>query len=233
MITVAALFTKNNGQPATGLTLAQINLYLYRRRKSDGVVSTVWTAQNPTEEIGGGLYSRAYTGEDVNTYEYFAYGQYTGATVLDTNYATQNSAWFSEAAVWGYTTRTLTSSAAATGATVSGSSITITRGDTMSAALTGLGSVAAYVTLDFTVKGDVMNSDNEAVIHIRKNASGVGDGLLRLNGAAAADASKGSITINDAALGNITIAMDATVTDDLDPYEGMFNVDADVTMAVV
>ena len=87
MLTVTALFTKDSGDPATGLTLAEIDLYLYRRTKTGGVVSTVWTAENPTEEIGGGLYSKSYAGDEPLLYEYFGSAQYTGATVLDSNYA--------------------------------------------------------------------------------------------------------------------------------------------------
>ncbi len=90
MFTVASLFTKDDGDPATGLTLAEIDVYLYRRAKDTGVVSTVWNGVNPTEEIGGGLYGRAYTTDDFATYEYFAYAHYTGATVLDTEYALQS-----------------------------------------------------------------------------------------------------------------------------------------------
>jgi len=83
---VAALFTKSNGQPATGLTLADIDLYLSRRAKADGTVTAVWSGEHPTEEVVGGLYSKAYAA-DTTTYDYFAYAHYTGATVLDVDYA--------------------------------------------------------------------------------------------------------------------------------------------------
>ena len=83
---VAALFTKSNGQPATGLTLTDIDLYLYARAKSDGAMSTIWNGENPSEEVGGGLYSKAYAA-DTTTYDYFAYAHYTGSTTLDVDYA--------------------------------------------------------------------------------------------------------------------------------------------------
>jgi hypothetical protein len=83
---VAALFTKTNGQPATGLTLTDIDLYLYARAKADGTMSTIWNGENPSEEVGGGLYSKAYDA-DTTTYDYFAYAHYTGATTLDVDYA--------------------------------------------------------------------------------------------------------------------------------------------------
>ena len=88
---VSALFTKNSGQPATGLTLTDIDLYLYRRAKADSAVTTVWSGENPTEEIGGGVYSKSYT-DDPATYDYYAYAQYTGATTLDVDYSLQGGA---------------------------------------------------------------------------------------------------------------------------------------------
>jgi len=86
---ITVLFTKNTGEPATGLTLADIDLYLNRRTIATGAVAPVWSGVNPTEEVGGGIYSRAYSGEDISTYDYFAYGQYTGVTTLDSTYALQ------------------------------------------------------------------------------------------------------------------------------------------------
>lgn len=98
---------------------------------------------------------------------------------------------------------------------VEGSTITILRGDTFNPPpLTNLGTLTGYVSIDFTVKSDKLQTDDEATIRIRKNASGVGDGLLRLNGAAPTTET-GSITINDEATGDITITLDETATDDL------------------
>ena len=113
------------------------------------------------------------------------------------------------AAVWAYTTRTLTASAASTTATVSGSEITIVRGDTLSATLTGLGSLAGYTSLWFTVKDNTARMDSESIIQIKLNTGGADDGLLYLNGASASDDSSGSITIDDSDAGDITIALDA------------------------
>lgn len=86
---ITALFTKDSGAPATGLTLTDINIYLYARNRTTGAITNVWNPENPTEEIGGGLYSRNYS-EDPDTYTYFAYAQYTGATTLDVDYALQS-----------------------------------------------------------------------------------------------------------------------------------------------
>jgi hypothetical protein len=98
---------------------------------------------------------------------------------------------------------------------VEGSTITILRGDTFNPPpLTNLGALTDYVSIDFTVKSDKLQTDDEAAIRIRKNASGVDDGLLRLNGAAPTTET-GSITIDDEATGDITITLDETATDDL------------------
>ena len=221
MLLITLLLTTNSGDPATGLTLSEIDIYLYRRAKAGGAVSTVWDGLHPTEEVGGGLYSRAYSDEDVDTYDYFAYAHYTGAETLDSDYALSVQTGIGEANVWSYSTRTLTQSAASVTAAVSGSDITITRGDTLSASLTGLGSLSGYVSLDFTVKGGKADSDDDALIRIRLNASGSDDGLLRFDKTAAADADQGSITIDDADAGNITITLAAALTDDLAVQSGL------------
>jgi hypothetical protein len=114
------------------------------------------------------------------------------------------------AAVWTYTTRTLTQSAASVAAAVAGSSVTVTRGDSWSVSLTGLGNIAARSKLWLTVKASEHDADTAAIVQIEETA-----GLVYLNGAApvapvvAADA---DITVNDAALGNITITAAARAT---------------------
>ena len=99
--------------------------------------------------------------------------------------------------------------------TVKGSTITILRGDTLSAKLSDLGDLTNYVSLDFTVKRNAYQTDDEATVRIRKNASGLTDGLLTLNGATPSSADDGSIAITDAAAGDITITLAASCTDDL------------------
>ena len=86
------LFTKSSGQPAAGLALADIDLYLYRRAIATGTAETVWSGVNPTEEVGGGIYTRSYT-DDPDTYTYYGYAQYTGATVLDVDYSLQGGSY--------------------------------------------------------------------------------------------------------------------------------------------
>jgi len=100
-------------------------------------------------------------------------------------------------------------------ATVNGTTITILRGDTFECSISGLGSLASYVSLDFTVKADKTQADSDSLIRIRLNATGLADGLLTLNGATASNADDGSIAITDQAAGDITITLAASCTDDL------------------
>ena len=98
---------------------------------------------------------------------------------------------------------------------ISGTAITILRGDTFECSISGLGSLASYVSLDFTVKADKTQADSDSLIRIRLNATGLADGLLTLNGATPSSADDGSIAITDAAAGDITITLAASCTDDL------------------
>ena len=114
---------------------------------------------------------------------------------------------------------------------VEGSTITILRGDTFNPPpLTNLGALTDYVSIDFTVKSDKLQTDDEATIRIRKNASGVDDGLLRLNGAAPTTET-GSITINDEATGDIAITLDETATKELST--GSYSYDVQLITATI
>lgn len=130
---------------------------------------------------------------------------------------------------WAAPVRTLTSSAAQTAATVAGDDITVMRGDTWTIALTGLGNLAAYTSLDFTVKTSTRQPDSEAMVRIRKNVSGTGDGLLVLAGAAGT-AAQGSIAINDAGAGNITITLAAAASALVSP-DGAYHYDIQMISA--
>ena len=78
-LTVAVFFTQGTGAPAIGLALGDIDLYLTAQNRATGVDAVVWNgAQNPTEEIDNvGAYIRIYAGADLDTYNYFARGNYT------------------------------------------------------------------------------------------------------------------------------------------------------------
>jgi hypothetical protein len=87
-LTVSATFTKNSGQPATGLVLAEIDLYLTQQDRATGVDTVIWDGtENPTAEMDNvGAYIRILTTADLDQYNYFATAYYTGATVLDQDY---------------------------------------------------------------------------------------------------------------------------------------------------
>ena len=84
-----AAFTENGGDdPATGLTLAEIDLTLYSQNIATGALLQVWDGtQNPTAEVPlVGMYSRILAGADFSIYIYHGGADYTGAAVLDANY---------------------------------------------------------------------------------------------------------------------------------------------------
>jgi hypothetical protein len=104
--------------------------------------------------------------------------------------------------VWAYTSRTLTQTAAAVTAAVTGSTVTQYRATSWSFSLTGLGSLAARTKLYFTVKRSGLDGDGGAVVQIEETA-----GLVYVNGAAATVAGNGTLTVTDAATGAITITL--------------------------
>ena len=108
------------------------------------------------------------------------------------------------AAVWAYATRRLTQSAVEVAAVVAGEDLALFRGDTWEISLEGLGDLTGNQEIWFTAKGDSADSDSEAVLQITRTG-----GLERLNGAAGT-ALDGTLTIDNAALGNITIRLEAS-----------------------
>lgn len=110
--------------------------------------------------------------------------------------------------VWGYATRTLTQGAASVTAAVDGETITMYRDATWIIPLTGLGSIATYDTIYFSVKETVTDSEDDAILRVYNNASG----LERFNKAAPVAATNGVITIDDAIAGDITITIQEAET---------------------
>jgi hypothetical protein len=115
--------------------------------------------------------------------------------------------------VWEYTTRTLTQSAASVAAAVQGDRITVYRGTRWSITLTGLGNISALDRVYFSVKKSWRDSENDAMVRLRNGSNG----LLRINKAAATSSSAGTLTINDAVTGSITITIAASETDAVVP----------------
>lgn len=118
----------------------------------------------------------------------------------------------SEAQIWGYATRTLTSPTpgSTTPPAISGSTLSITKAVSFDVTMTGLTIPSTWTKVYFTVKTATNVADNVSMIQIVKSNPGAGgDGLLYANGATAGDATQGSLTIDQPG-GNITIA----ITDD-------------------
>lgn len=89
-ITIAAIFTRNSGEPATGLALSDIDFYLTRQVRLTGEDNVVWDGtQNPVEEMDNvGTYIRIYNGANLDLYNYHGAAEYTGAVVLDQDWIT-------------------------------------------------------------------------------------------------------------------------------------------------
>lgn len=108
--------------------------------------------------------------------------------------------------VWAETPRTLTTPVGAVSPTVTGMDVTVQRGDTWSASLTGLGNLAGRSKLWVTAKSSTTEADSQAMWQIEETG-----GLLVLNRAPAvapaATSTDGSLTVNDEAAGDITVML--------------------------
>lgn len=158
--------------------------------------------------------------------------------------------------VWDAPVRTLTQAAAQVVSGLDGSTITVLRGDLLTVALTGLGSLAGRTKLWFTMKRNVSQTDAQAVIQIVE-----GVGLVVLNGAAVPpedpmsgdpEATWAEVVVDDEDAGDVTVtiqgmasALLAPVTDyaydiqildaddkPLTKVTGLFNVVGDVTRSI-
>jgi hypothetical protein len=233
MITISVLFTKNSGDPATGLALGDIDIYLKRRAKSDGSVSAVWDGVNPTEEVGDGYYTRAYTDEDYDTYDYYARAEYTGGVSLDSNHSLQeaplaigaadidievdeaivNASLPTAAEVWSYSRRTLTQAVTSVLSAMEGGDLNIHRGDTFDYTWSNL-SVSDVSKAQFTVKRSKDHADAAAILQVDSAT-----GLLYVNGAAPPDDTKGSVTVTST---TIQVVIDADITAGLTAVKGLY-----------
>jgi len=116
-------------------------------------------------------------------------------------------------AVWVSTTRTLTTSAAAGSSAISGSLLTIQRGDYVTASITGLGNISTRTKLYFTLKYNVDDLDEAAIVQIEETAGlGTFNGTGLFTAPVAADA---SITVTNATTGAVTIVFKSALTRNL------------------
>ena len=112
--------------------------------------------------------------------------------------------------IWSAASRTLTQSAAAVSAAVSGSSLNITIGATYSATISGLTISATWEHIYLTIKDMASDADANSIIQIMVTnpADAVNDGIMYLDKTAATVTTKayGSLTIDQAG-GTVTIAI--------------------------
>jgi len=91
--------------------------------------------------------------------------------------------------------------------------------------ITGLGDISSRVSLYFTAKKDLdTNTDSLAILQL-KEVKGVGSTLEVIDQIPvdAADSTKGTLTVDDESLGNITITVDETMTN-MERYVGDWDV---------
>jgi hypothetical protein len=203
-----------DGVSTAGLTVT-VDVYEVTR---DGT-STLVVDDGACTEVGAGIYRYLLASGTVDAAaEYIAVAHTATATVDAQDIPSMwviDRAGTNDIPTIKLKTDLLDVSSVSVSSAISGTTITILRGDTFECSISDLGSLASYVSLDFTVKADKSDADTAALIRIRLNASGLEDGLLTLNGAVPSNASDGSIAITDAATGDITITLAASCTDDL------------------
>ena len=95
--------------------------------------------------------------------------------------------------------------------------ITSRRGDRLSVSLPLLGNISARSKLWWTAKRSLSHPDDEAILALTEAG-----GLVRLNGEAAADSSKGSLTVDNATTGAVTLYVHESVMATLDPVHALF-----------
>ena len=127
------------------------------------------------------------------------------------------------AQIWAYATRTLTTPLASVESTVTNTTVTMYRGDVFNEAFTGLGALGTWTKVYLTIKkSDVRDEQSNVQIMLTNPASG-SDGLVRLN-ARTATLAWGSITVDDANAGDITVFLDESATRALEPGEYDFDI---------
>lgn len=171
--------------------------------QQDNIISAIWSATTRTLTSFGTLVA------DVAT------AVWASATRTLTSFGTL------VADIWSYASRTLTQTLSAIISDVSGDDLTLIRGDTYSEDII-VGSVAGYISIWMTVKSNEAKDDSKAVFQIKKNSSGVGDGLIYANEEAASSSALASITVNNESTGNLTVFIDESLTDDFELDDDLY-----------
>lgn len=98
-----------------------------------------------------------------------------------------------------------------------GDDLDLQRGDTWSIAFQRLGDISLRDKLWFTLKDDRADTDATAWVQIEETA-----GLEYINGAEADTSANGSITVTDAAKGDLTVALAAVESAKLENIGNLF-----------
>lgn len=105
--------------------------------------------------------------------------------------------------------------------------ITLRRGDTLAIPISNLGPLTGRTKLYFTMKAASTDADSAAAIQIEETA-----GLLYLNGGAGT-AGQGSITVQDANVGNIVVNLAAVASAQLPVFANyIFDVQVHVSSTI-
>lgn len=129
------------------------------------------------------------------------------------------------AAVWGYATRTLTIATAQLPASVQGSTATIIRAVTFGATFGSINIPASWSKIYFTVKANNQYADDQAIVQVVKSdPSAGGDGLIRLN-RAAATANTGALVIDQPG-GAVTVQLTDDATAQLNYSDCYYDIKA-------
>lgn len=147
----------------------------------------------------------------------------SGETIVSDSYSSGGGS--TAADIWAYATRTLTSALTITtddidaivaGVTAAGpglynairnNDLTLRIGDEFEQSITGLGNLTGHSDIVFTLKAAETDADTAAKVYLSKN-----NGLTRLNGAAYGTTANGTITVDDATNGDITIRISSAAT---------------------
>lgn len=210
LATAAALAALNNLSSAQAQTAAAAALTAY-----DGPTNTELTTALSAADDAVLAAIAALNNLDATQVEAAALAAlvaYPVPLIADIDDSIAAGAGATPATFWNYTGpggRTLTQSMIAIlSSMIAGNKITITRGDTYSIPITGLGDLSGRDGLWFTVKMHPSHeTDAQAKIQITED-----DGLLRLNGEAADAPGDASITIDDEVNGDITLNLSAAMT---------------------
>lgn len=184
-----------------------------------------WTAYAIAmiEDDTTGYYRGAMPVVDAGRYSYRVHRRVSGsATATDPVVWTDGGDWsgtawragVTAAEVWANATRTLTQGAAAVASAVMGSNVTVYRDSLWSVSLTGLGAITGWIKIWVAIKADLSQADADAMVFLRVTspADVSNDGLIYINGATYATKTHGSIVVDNATTGALTITVSSAAT---------------------